>query len=109
MSKIYFDIFGLFSKLRACSASVATSGLFFDAGKSVFSSKGVQRSGEAKTHVYMFFKTHVFFFCKKVGFPTLCGSIFRIEGSRNQCKMKKRMRKRGPEKVCELQQTRIPD
>ena len=43
MLKTYFHVFGLFSKLRACSVSVVASGVFLYVGKSVFSSKAVWR------------------------------------------------------------------
>ena len=35
VSKIYFDVFSLFSQLRACNVSVNASGGFFHVGKSI--------------------------------------------------------------------------
>ena len=43
-SETYLDVQGLLSQFRACSVSVAASGVLFDAGKSIDSSKAVQRS-----------------------------------------------------------------
>ena len=48
-----FDVLGLLSQLRACSVSVAASGVFLYAVFSI----GPEQSGEATNHI--FFKTHV--------------------------------------------------
>ncbi len=51
-SKEYFDVFGFFSSLRACNVSVAASGVFFEACRSILGLKRcLERSGEGKTRV----------------------------------------------------------
>ena len=52
-SKKYFDVFGLLSKLRACSVSVVASGICFIWGNQFVSSKAVRRSPGSPTLMYV--------------------------------------------------------
>ena len=61
-----FDVSGLFSLLRACSVSVAASGVKFGVGRSVISSKGVQRVPGRPKLISIFFQ---FYFPKKANIP----------------------------------------
>ena len=46
MSNKYYDVFGLFSQVRACNVSVVASGVFFYVGKLIL--LGQKLSGEAQ-------------------------------------------------------------
>ena len=51
LSKKYFDVFGLFSKLRACNVSEVARGVFVDVGNSTLLAQ--ELSGEPITYVFL--------------------------------------------------------